>query len=39
MTKQAFSKQRQNINPEIFKVLNEEYVDDIYNKKKFIRIV
>lgn len=34
ITKQAFSKQRQNLNPELFKVLNKEYVDDIYNEKE-----
>lgn len=34
ITKQAFSKQRQNLNPELFKVLNKEYVDDIYKEKE-----
>jgi len=34
ITKQAFSKQRQNLNPEIFKVLNEEYVKLIYEERE-----
>ena len=34
ITKQAFSKQRQNLNPEIFKVMNEEYVKMMYKQKE-----
>ena len=34
ITKQAFSKQRQNINPEIFKMLNNEYIKRIYSQRK-----
>ena len=32
ITKQGYSKQRQNLNPEIFNYLNEEYIKDIYNE-------
>jgi len=34
ITKQAYSKQRQYINPEIFKVLNEEYIKKMYSEKE-----
>ena len=34
ITKQAFSKQRQNLNPIIFKVMNEEYVKMMYKQKE-----
>ena len=37
ITKQAFSKQRQNINPEIFKLLNNEYIKMIYDQRKIYR--
>lgn len=37
ITKQAFSKQRQNINPEIFKTLNSEYVKMIYEEREINR--
>lgn len=30
--KQGFSKQRQNINPEIFQLLNESYIKSIYEQ-------
>lgn len=30
ITKQAYSKQRQNLNPEVFKYLNDEYIKNIY---------
>ena len=32
ITKQAYSKQRKNLNPELFVVLNDEYVEDIYKE-------
>lgn len=32
ITKQAYSKQRQNLNPEVFKYINEEYIKKIYNE-------
>lgn len=32
ITKQAYSKQRMNLNPELFVVLNNEYVEDIYRE-------
>lgn len=32
ITKQAYSKQRQNLNPEVFKYINTEYVKKIYNE-------
>lgn len=34
ITKQAFSKQRQNLNPEIFRVLDEEYIKMIYKERE-----
>lgn len=34
VSKQAFSKQRMNLNPELFKVMNQNYVTDIYNETK-----
>lgn len=37
ITKQAFSKQRQNINPEIFKKLNDDYIKMIYEQRKIFR--
>lgn len=37
ITKQAFSKQRQNINPEIFNVLNNEYIKMIYAQREIYR--
>lgn len=30
ISKQAFSKQRMNLNPKLFKVMNQEYITDIY---------
>lgn len=35
ISKQNFSKQRCNINPEVFKILNEEYVKDIYSSNEY----
>lgn len=32
ITKQAYSKQRQNLNPEVFKYINNEYTKRIYNE-------
>ena len=32
ITKQAYSKQRKNLNPEIFKYLNENYIKKIYKE-------
>lgn len=32
ITKQAYSKQRQNLNPKVFKYINEEYVKRIYKE-------
>lgn len=32
ITKQAYSKQRKNLNPEIFKYLNEQYIKKIYEQ-------
>ena len=32
ITKQAYSKQRQNLNPEVFKYINNEYIKKIYNE-------
>ena len=37
ITKQAFSKQRQNINPEIFKKLNNAYIKSIYEQREIKR--
>lgn len=34
ITKQAFSKQRQNLNPEIFRVLDEEYIKLMYKQRE-----
>jgi len=36
ITKQTFSKQRQYINPDIFKMLNEAYVKSIYAEREII---
>lgn len=35
ISKQAFSKQRMNLNPELFKVMNQRYIKDIYNETNF----
>lgn len=32
ISKQAFSKQRMNLNPKLFKVMNQRYITDIYNE-------
>ncbi len=32
ITKQAYSKQRKKLNPELFIVLNDEYVEDVYKE-------
>ena len=37
ITKQAISKQRQNINPEIFKKLNNAYIKSIYEQREIKR--
>ena len=37
ITKQAFSKQRQNINPEIFKKLNADYIKMIYEEREIFK--
>jgi len=37
MTKQAISKQRQNLNPEIFKELNKKYVKMLYEEREVKR--
>lgn len=34
ISKQAFSKQRMNLNPELFKIMNQNYITDIYNETK-----
>lgn len=35
VSKQAFSKQRCKLNPEVFKVLNKEYVESIYSETNY----
>lgn len=35
ISKQAFSKQRMNLNPELFKVMNQRYIKDIYDETNF----
>lgn len=35
ISKQAFSKQRMNLNPKLFKVMNQRYIKDIYDETNF----
>ncbi|MGO1469457.1 MAG: IS4 family transposase [Tissierella sp.] len=35
VSKQAFSKQRCKLNPEVFKVLNKEYIESIYSENSY----
>lgn len=35
ITKQAYSEQRQNINYEVFNLLNEEFIEDFYNEENY----
>lgn len=42
ISKQDFSRQRKNLNPKLFKVMNKEYVTSFYNEtdyKTFLDII
>ncbi len=36
---EAYLKQRRHLNPEVFKQMNEIYLKDFYEEKKFIQII